>query len=77
MAPEVGQGETVAAVLAGNVFKVNVAVGDSVSSGDPLLIVEAMKMETTVAAPKSGTVTAVHVAVGDAIAVGDALVDLD
>ena len=61
-------------MLAGNIFKVNVKPGDTVAEGDPLLVVEAMKMETAVSAPKAGTVSAVHVAEGDAVAVGDALV---
>jgi oxaloacetate decarboxylase alpha subunit len=70
-------GDAVNAVLAGNIFKVHVTVGDSVSEGDALLIVEAMKMETVVAAPKAGTVTAVCVAEGDVVAVGDQLVAID
>ncbi len=44
------------------------------SEGDPLLVVEAMKMETAVAAPRDGTVTEVFVSEGDAVGVGDALV---
>jgi oxaloacetate decarboxylase alpha subunit len=69
-----GGGEPVIAVLAGNVFKVHVTPGTAVKEGDPLLVVEAMKMETAVVAPKAGTVTDVHVAEGDKIKVGDALV---
>jgi len=69
-----GGGEPVNAVLAGNIFKVHVAPGATVKEGDPLLVVEAMKMETEVAAPRSGTVTDVFVAEGDKIKVGDALV---
>jgi len=72
-APVTG-GHTVAAVLAGNIFKVYVAPGDAVEEGEPLLVVEAMKMETAVSAPKSGTVATVHVIEGDAVAVGDSLV---
>jgi len=70
-------GHTVKAVLAGNIFKVNVAPGDRVKEGEPLLVVEAMKMETAVAAPKSGTVSQVLVAVGDVVAVGNPLVVID
>jgi oxaloacetate decarboxylase alpha subunit len=66
-------GEPVNAVLAGNIFKVHVAPGAMVNKGDPLLVVEAMKMETAVVAPRAGTVTDVFVAEGDAVAVGDAL----
>ncbi len=72
--PPTEDAAAVKAVLAGNVFKVHVEPGAVVAEGDPLLIVEAMKMETTVSAPQGGTVTEVYVAEGDAIAVGDALV---
>ena len=72
-APAAGGGEAVKAVLAGNIFKVHVAAGATVDKGDPLLVVEAMKMETAVVAPRAGTVTEVFVAEGDAVAVGDAL----
>ena len=69
-----GGGEPVNASLAGNIFKVHVKPGTAVKEGDPLLIVEAMKMETVVPAPKAGTVTDVFVAEGDKVAVGDPLV---
>ena len=52
----------------------NARKGDTVKEGDPLLIVEAMKMETVVPAPRAGTITEVFVAEGDKVAVGDALV---
>jgi oxaloacetate decarboxylase alpha subunit len=70
----VASGEAVKAVLAGNIFKVHVSPGAAVSTGDPLLIVEAMKMETAVVAPRAGTVTDVFVNEGDKVRVGDALV---
>jgi len=75
-APATGTGDAVKAVLAGNIFKVNVAPGDTVNSGDPLLVVEAMKMETVVVAPRAGKVAEVFVRQGDAIKVGDALVTI-
>ena len=71
-----GPGEPVAAVLAGNIFKVHVRKGDTVEEGQPLLVVEAMKMETVVAAPRTGTITDVFVAEGDVVAVGDSLVSI-
>ena len=70
-------GEAVKAVLAGNIFKVHVAPGDRVEEGQPLLVVEAMKMETAVSAPKGGTVSDVFVREGDAVSVGDALLTID
>jgi oxaloacetate decarboxylase alpha subunit len=70
-------GESVNAVLAGNIFKVHVSVGDVVTEGDPLLVVEAMKMETEIVAPKAGVISQVLVAEGDVVAVGDSLVAID
>ena len=73
-APAAGSAEPVTAPLAGNIFKVNVAAGAAVEMGDPLLVVEAMKMETVVASPRAGTITEVFVAEGDTVTVGDPLV---
>ncbi|MDN3557556.1 sodium-extruding oxaloacetate decarboxylase subunit alpha [Halomonas maura] len=75
-APADSSGETIAAPLAGNIFKVNVSVGDAVAEGDVVIILEAMKMETEVRAASAGTVSAVKVSEGDSVAVGDALVVL-
>ncbi len=72
-----GTGEAVNAVLAGNIFKVHVAPGATVEKDDPLLVVEAMKMETLISAPRRGTVTDVFVQEGDAVAVGDPMVAID
>jgi oxaloacetate decarboxylase alpha subunit len=75
-APVSGEGEPLTAGLAGTVFKVLVNVGDTVNEGQPVLVVEAMKMETEVSASRGGTVTAVHVKEGDAVAVGQPLLDI-
>ena len=72
-----GSGEPVNAVLAGNIFKVHVSPGTVVEKNDPLLVVEAMKMETVVSAPCAGTVNEVFVKEGDAVAVGDPMVTIN
>ncbi len=73
-APSAASGDAVKAVLAGNIFKVHVQPGDIVEVGQPLIVVEAMKMETAIVAPRAGTITGVFIAEGDAVAVGDQLV---
>ncbi|QTP53711.1 sodium-extruding oxaloacetate decarboxylase subunit alpha [Billgrantia sulfidoxydans] len=69
-------GATIAAPLAGNIFKVNVRPGDTVKEGDVVIILEAMKMETEVRAATGGTVSEVKVGEGDSVAVGDTLIVL-
>jgi oxaloacetate decarboxylase alpha subunit len=70
------EGEDVPAPLAGNIWKVEVAVGQAIQEGDVLVILEAMKMETEVRAARAGTVVAVDVKEGDAVQVGDSLLSL-
>lgn len=65
------------AQLPGKVVKLLVAEGDVVTAGQPLVILEAMKMETEVAAPRGGRVARVHVEAGRILAMGDPLLDLD
>ena len=73
VAAPVGEGEPLPAPLAGNIWKVNVASGQSVEEGDVLLVLEAMKMETEVRAPRAGRITSVDVKDGDSVVVGDTL----
>ncbi len=68
-----GDGEPVTAPLSGNIWKIQVAVGQQVNEGDTLLILEAMKMETQIVASKSGTVASISVKQGDAVKVGEQL----
>lgn len=69
-----GEGETIKAPLAGNIFKVVAKEGATVKTGDVVLVLEAMKMETDIKAEKDGKVQSLHVKEGDAVTVGDALV---
>ena len=75
-AAQAASGEPVSAPLAGNIFKVNVSVSDSVAEGDVVIILEAMKMETEIRAHQAGTVSAVKVKEGDSVSVGDVLITL-
>ena len=67
----------VTAGAAGKVFKVEASVGQAVKAGDPVIILEAMKMEIPVVAPQDGTVASIDVAVGDAVAAGATLASLN
>ena len=67
----------VTAGAAGKVFKVEASVGQAVKAGDPVIILEAMKMEIPVVAPQDGTVASIDVAVGDAVEAGVTLASLN
>ena len=62
--------------IAGSVWKIEVAVGDTVAEDDPLVILESMKMEIPLLAPRSGVVREILVAEGEPIAEGDVAVIL-
>lgn len=57
--------------MQGTIVKVMVSEGDTVEAGDPIVVLEAMKMENNVCAEKSGTVTEIKVAEGDSVGGGD------
>jgi len=61
-------GTEIRAPLAGSIIDILVTVGQQVNDGDPVFIVEAMKMETEIRASTSGTVQSIAVKKGDAIA---------
>ncbi len=62
-----------AAPMPGTVVQVLVRPGDAVTAGQPLIVVEAMKMEHAIKAPAEGVVAAIHFKVGDAVAEGTEL----
>jgi 3-methylcrotonyl-CoA carboxylase alpha subunit len=63
--------------LPGKIIDLRVKAGDRVSKGQPLLVLEAMKMEHTLAAPTDGTVKSVRYAVGEQVAEGAELVEFE
>ncbi|HDS1210556.1 TPA: sodium-extruding oxaloacetate decarboxylase subunit alpha [Shewanella algae] len=77
-APAVASGPELemSAPLSGNIFKVQVAAGDSVRAGDVVIILEAMKMETEIRAQADGVVSRILVKEGDAVSVGTKLLAL-
>ena len=62
--------------IAGSVWKIEVAVGNSVGAEDALIILESMKMEIPLLAPRAGIVKEILVAEGEPIAEGDVAVVL-
>ena len=63
--------------MPGLVKQVRVAAGATVSKGDALAVLEAMKMEHTLTAPRDGMVAAVNVGEGEQVKDGDLLVSLE
>ncbi len=62
--------------IAGTVWKIEVKVGDSVDTGQVVVILESMKMEMPVEAPSAGQVTAILVQEGQAVEEGQTVVEL-
>ncbi len=71
-----GEGGRIVSPMPGTVVAVHVAAGDVVSARQPLIVLEAMKMEQPLTAPFAGTVAAVHVVTGDRVGGGALLVEL-
>jgi len=65
------------APMPGVVTKVLVAVGDAVTKGQPLLAIEAMKMEHVIRAPRDGRIRSLAAAVGQMVQAGTAMVELE
>ena len=75
-APPSTGGTEIRAPLAGSVIDILVAVGDPVSDGDPVMIVEAMKMETEIRANASGKIQSIAINKGDAIQADQSLMTI-
>jgi acetyl/propionyl-CoA carboxylase alpha subunit len=76
--PSSGQGaSTVTAPMPGTVIRVEVAPGDQIRARQPVVVLEAMKMEIPVSSPFDASVTSVHVVAGDRVAGGTVLLELE
>jgi propionyl-CoA carboxylase alpha chain len=63
--------------MPGLLVSLNVAAGDTVEAGQPLAVVEAMKMENILRAEKSGVVKVVNAAAGDSLAVDAVILEME
>jgi len=66
----------VTTAMPGTIIDIKVAVGDKVSAGDGVVVIEAMKMENEIQAPKAGTVTSIHIAKGDSVSPNETLIEI-
>ncbi len=72
-APAAGSGEKVAAPMPGTILDVKANVGDTVTKGQVVMVLEAMKMENDIVAPCDGKVTSILAKKGDNVNSGDTL----
>lgn len=63
--------------MPGKIIAVKASAGDTVKKGQPIFILEAMKMENDVVAPEDGTVAGINVAVGSTVEAGETLATLN
>jgi acetyl-CoA carboxylase biotin carboxyl carrier protein len=63
--------------ITGNIWKVEVAVGDRIKEGDTVVILESMKMEIPVESEDDGTVKEIRCEEGQAVSEGDVLIVLE
>ena len=68
---------TITPPMPGKIVSINVNIGDTVTKGTVLLILEAMKMQNEIKAPRAGTVTAIHVNPGDLVSTGDPMIVIE
>jgi len=62
--------------MPGKILELFVSVGEQVEQGQPLLVLEAMKMEHRILAPQDGEVGAIHAQVGQQVDQGKSLIDI-
>jgi biotin carboxyl carrier protein len=67
----------VKAPIPGQVAQILVRVGEPVSGGQPLLILEAMKMENEIRSPRSGSISSIHVKLGQRVSLNELLLEID
>ncbi|MGM0216874.1 biotin/lipoyl-containing protein [Enterococcus sp. AZ109] len=72
--PAKGSGKEIPAPMAGNILSINVKIGDTVSTGDTLVVLEAMKMENEIVSPIDGVVSEIMVETNQTVESGQLLI---
>ena len=75
--PNVAEDKVCRSPVAGIVVRVNAQIGQQIQANDPLLVLEAMKMETNITSPVAGKVKAINADVGDGVQVNQILVEFE
>ena len=70
-------GTSVTSPMPGSVLGVKVNVGDKVSAGQTMFVLEAMKMENEIVAPEAGTIASINVSVNQSVEAGEVLATLN
>tara|TARA_B110001454_G_scaffold67148_1_gene65398 strand:- start:987 stop:1436 length:450 start_codon:yes stop_codon:yes gene_type:complete len=65
------------ALMPGKILKILVNIGDSVSIGTPLIVLESMKMENTISSDKNGKVIDVHIKVDDSVHYDELMIEIN
>ena len=76
-APVAASADAQLSPMPGTILKVLVKEGDAVKANQPLMVLEAMKMENEIVATQDGTVAGIHVTLGQIINAGDALITIN
>lgn len=76
-AADVAEDKVCRSPVAGVVVRVNAQAGQQIQANDPLLVLEAMKMETNITSPVAGKVKAINSGVGDGVQMGQVLVEFE
>jgi len=74
--PKASKPGDVTTTMPGTIVDILVKEGDSVRAGDPVVVAEAMKMETEIQAPVDGTVQKIHIAKGDTVNPDEVLIEI-
>ncbi len=75
--PQVASGSAISSPMPGDIIEVNVKPGDSVSPGDVVCVLEAMKMKNLIRTPRAGVVAEVFVSTGQAVMHGETLITFE